>query len=74
MRHEFRIEFQGNGNKPCNEAQDLPMHIEAETEGSQPASVVVTAIFVENFPDRMEAVVLILAQFCNTPLEVFPGN
>lgn len=72
MRHEFRIEFQGN--KPCNEARGLPMQIEAETEGSQPASVVVTAIFVRNFPDRMKAVVLVLVQFCNMPLEVFPGN
>ena len=33
-----------------------------------------SAIFVGNFPDRMEAAVPVLAQFCNTPLEVFPGN
>lgn len=72
MRCEFRIEFQGN--EPCNEAWGLLMQTEAETEGSQPASVVVTAIFVGNFPDRIEAVVLLLVQFCNVPLEVFPGN
>ena len=53
MRCEFRIEFQGN--EPCNEAWGLLMQTEAETEGSHPASVVVTAIFVGNFPDRIEA-------------------
>jgi len=72
MRREFRIEFQGN--EPCNVARGLLMQTEAETEGSQPASVVVTAMFVGNFPDRIEAVVLLLVQFRNVPLEVFPGN
>lgn len=72
MRHEFRIQFQGN--EPCDEARGLLMQTEAETEGSQPASVVVMAIFVRNFPDRIEAVVLLLVQFCNMLLEVSPGN